>query len=184
MRARRPAMRWRNLHAPAAPVRLCRHDRARYKAGMSAPRPAPPARRRREAEGGFTLLEVLVVIAILGLLISLVAPAALRQLGSAKTKIAAQNVSLISNNLELYKLDVGSYPTSEQGLLALAQQPSGVTSWNGPYGKAAGLPMDPWNHPYFYRAPSSRRGHDFDLCSGGPNSVSGEPGTPGTICNP
>ncbi len=150
------------------------------------PRPtdptAPTARRR--AEAGFTLLEILVVIAILGLLISLVAPAALRQLGSAKTKIAGQNVALLANNLELYKLDVGSYPSSEQGLAALVTQPSGAQNWNGPYSKSGGLPVDPWNHPYFYRFPSSRRGHDFDLCSGGPNAVSGEPGTAGLICNP
>ena len=84
-------------------------------------------------EAGFTLLEILVVIAILGLLIGLVAPAALRQLGGAKLSLARQSVERIGSTLDLYKLDVGGYPTTEQGLAALVEKPTDATGWNGPY---------------------------------------------------
>jgi len=137
-----------------------------------------------DGEAGFTLLEILVVIAILGLLIGLVAPAALRQLGGAKNSVAKQSIERISSILDLYKLDVGNYPTTEQGLHALTEKPGGVTIWNGPYLKGEGVPMDPWNHAFIYRSPSARRGHEFDLCSAGASGQAGEPGVEGTICNP
>jgi general secretion pathway protein G len=129
-------------------------------------------------ERGFTLLELLVVIAILGLLIGLVAPAALRQLGSARTTVARQSIERISSILDIYKLDVGGYPSTDQGLRALVEQPMGVTNWNGPYVKGD-VPVDPWNHAYVYREPSSRAGHDFDLCSNGPSGNGGSD----VICN-
>ncbi|MBV8505674.1 MAG: type II secretion system major pseudopilin GspG [Acetobacteraceae bacterium] len=129
-------------------------------------------------ERGFTLLELLVVIAILGLLIGLVAPAALRQLGSARTSVARQSIERIASILDIYKLDVGSYPTTDQGLHALVEQPTGVTSWNGPYVKGD-VPVDPWNHAYVYREPSTRAGHEFDLCSKGPSGNGGSD----MICN-
>ncbi len=128
---------------------------------------------------GFTLLELLVVIAILGLLIGLVAPAALRQLGSARVSVARQSIERIGSLLDLYKLDVGGYPTTEQGLRGLVEQPAGVATWNGPYVKG-GVPLDPWNRPYIYRDPSNRPGHDFDLCSEGPSGTGGD----SEICNP
>jgi general secretion pathway protein G len=133
----------------------------------------------RRGQAGFTLLEILVVIVILGLLIGLVAPAALRQLGGARLSVARQSIERIGGVLDLYKLDIGSYPTTEQGLAALADQPSGVASWNGPYIKG-GVPVDPWGHAWSYRAPSNRSGHDYDLCS------AGAPGTTDSaqICNP
>lgn len=128
---------------------------------------------------GFTLLELLVVIAILGLLIGLVAPAALRQLGNARTSVAKQSIERISSVLDMFKLDVGSYPTTDQGLRALVERPTNVPNWNGPYVKG-GVPVDPWNHPYDYRDPSGRTGHDFDLCSKGPSGTGGDE----EICNP
>jgi general secretion pathway protein G len=129
--------------------------------------------RPRRDDRGFTLLELLVVIAILGLLIGLVAPAALRQLGSARTSVAKQSIERIASVLDLYKLDIGGYPTTDQGLRALIEPPSGVSNWNGPYVKGA-MPVDPWNHPYVYRDPSSRAGRDFDLCSEGPSGTGGD----------
>jgi len=135
------------------------------------------------AEAGFTLLEILVVIAILGLLIGLVAPAALRQLGGAKASVAKQSIERLSSVLDLYKLDIGTYPSTDQGLLALNSRPGNMPGWNGPYLKGDGQPVDPWNRPYLYRSPATRAGHEFDLCSRGPNGAAGE-GAADLICNP
>src|ERR1700743_2373041 len=113
--------------------------------------------RRLRSQRGFTLLELLVVIAILGLLIGLVAPAVLRQLGNARTSIAKQSIERIGSVLDMYKLDAGGYPSTDQGLRALVERPTGTNNWNGPYVKGA-EPVDPWNHSYIYRNPSSREG--------------------------
>jgi general secretion pathway protein G len=134
--------------------------------------------RPRRDDRGFTLLELLVVIAILGLLIGLVAPAALRQLGNARTSVAKQSIERISSVMDMYKLDVGSYPSTDQGLRALVERPTDTQNWAGPYVKG-NVPVDPWNHPYVYRNPSARAGHDFDLCSEGPSGTGGDQ----EICN-
>jgi general secretion pathway protein G len=135
-------------------------------------------RRSDIRNAGFTLLELLVVIAILGLLIGLVAPAALRQLGSARTSVARQSIERIESVLDIYKLDVGGYPTTDQGLRALVERPANIPNWNGPYIKG-NVPVDPWNHPYVFRDPSSRSAHDYDLCSEGPSGTGGSE----EICN-
>src|SRR5665213_564130 len=116
---------------------------------------------REHDQRGFTLLEILVVIVILGLLIGLVAPAALRQLGGARVSVAKQSIERIGSVLDMYKLDVGSYPSTTQGLEALIRKPAGDDAWNGPYLKADTAPVDPWSHPYIYRSPSERTGHDY-----------------------
>ena len=128
---------------------------------------AQAERTRRSA--GFTLLELLVVIAILGLLMALVAPRVMTLFGSAKEKIAAQSIGQIADVLEFYRLDVGSYPRTEQGLQALVTAPPGVANWRGPYLKDAKVPVDPWGHPYQYRSPGSRPGQPFEVFSLGPD---------------
>jgi len=138
--------------------------------------------KRREA--GFTLLELLVVIAILGLLAALVGPKLFTIFAGAKTNLAKQQIENLGSLLDLYKLDVGNYPTGDQGLAALATKPSDVETWNGPYTKTGGVPMDPWNHAWVYRNPSTRQGHDYDLCSPGPSGQGSEPGQGDAICNP
>src|SRR5215471_14218949 len=130
-------------------------------------------------ERGFTLLELLVVLAIIGL----VAPAALRQLESSKEKIAHQSIERIAGVLDIYKLDVGVYPTTEQGLLALVARPSGVTRWNGPYLKGENVPKDPWGRPFIYHNPSQRAGHEYDLYSMGRTGQPGGTGDAAAIFN-
>src|SRR3982751_4151421 len=116
-------------------------------------------------ESGFTLIELLVVLTILGLLITFVAPAMIRQLGSAKHKIADQSIQRLAGILDLYRLDVATYPTTDQGLTALTAQPAGVSGWNGPYIKDQNGIRDPWGRPFAYRAPSERPGQPFDIIS-------------------
>ena len=107
----------------------------------------PRGPRRR----GFTLVELLVVLAILALLAGLVGPRVLNQLGGAKSKTAAVQIADLDKALELFKLDVGRMPTTEEGLAALSAKPAAVSSgWNGPYLKG-GVPPDPWGRPYQYK---------------------------------
>ncbi len=140
----------------------------------------PRSRPDTAGDQGFTLIELLVVIAILGLLIALVAPAVLGQLSGAKIKIAHQSIERIGQILDLYKLDVGSYPSTDDGLQALVTKPSDADNWNGPYVKGS-VPVDAWNHAYLYRNPSNRDGHDYDLCSAGPANNAGDSSS--EICN-
>ena len=126
------------------------------------------AARRSGHDGGFTLLEILVVVAILGMLIGLVGPVALRQLSGARVSVAHQSIERLSSVLDLYRLDVGSFPTTEQGLQALTIRPTTISRWNGPYIKGESAPVDAWGRPYVYRSPSTRPGLEYDLCSKGP----------------
>lgn len=150
---------------------------------ISRPRSASAPVRDWSSQAGYTLLELLVVLAILGLLVGLVAPAALRQLGSAKEKVAHQSIERLATVLDIYHVDVGAYPTTEQGLQALITRPAGVKRWNGPYVKGETVPEDPWGHPFLYRYPSERQGHDYDLYSLGPTGQPGATGDAAAIYN-
>ena len=165
------ASRQRNIHQP-----VCEKMSKQHIVDQSANERSTKtwfARKRRVLrtrgdDRGFTLLELLVVLAILGLLVGLVAPAVLHQLGSAKEKVAHQSIERLENILDMYKLDVGSYPTTEQGLQALIVRPSQVKNWSGPYLKGNTLPKDPWDRTFLYRNPSRRQGFEYDLYSLGP----------------
>jgi general secretion pathway protein G len=132
--------------------------------------------RRRSSRGrglGFTLMELLVVLAILGLLMSLVGPRVLNQLGGAKTKTAAIQIKDLEQALEMYKLDVGRFPSSNEGLDALVSKPPSAPGWNGPYLKSD-VPLDPWNREYMYKYPGDRA--ELDIYSYGQNGTPGGEG--------
>lgn len=137
----------------------------------------------RNRQRGFTLIELLVVLAILAMLVALVAPTAIHQLGSAKHKVAEQSIARIAGILDLYRIDVGSYPTTEQGLQALVTQPPGVAGWNGPYLKDDSSLNDPWGRPFLYASPSQRPRHDFDITTLGSDGKTGGSGEDADIVN-
>lgn len=126
---------------------------------------------RRRGEHGFTLLELLVVLAILGLLAAIVAPQVIRYLGSSKSQTAKVQVQNVSAALELFRLDVGRYPTSEEGLKTLVAPSAAAQNWNGPYLKKAGALQDPWGQAYQYRSPG--RHGEFDVFSLGSDRAEG-----------
>ena len=132
------------------------------------------ARRR----SGFTLLELVVVIIVLGLLAGIVAPQIINRLSEAKSTTAKTQIELLSVALDAYRLDNGSYPTTEQGLAALRERPTRPpvpANWRGPYLRKD-VPLDPWGRPYLYRAPGQRSPGAFDLESLGRDGKAGGDG--------
>jgi general secretion pathway protein G len=137
-------------------------------------RSSPAAGRRSPAlSAGFTLVELLVVLAILGLLVGLVGPQVMKTLGSSKTKTAGIQIADLGAALDIYRLEVGRYPTTAEGLQALVEEPAGAKNWNGPYLKKSQVPKDPWGFDYQYRSPGEHG--SFDVWSlGADNREGGE----------
>ncbi len=127
---------------------------------------------RRKREQGFTLIELLIVMIILGLLAALVAPKMFQKVGSSKQKAAKAQIAMIGTALDAFRLDMGRYPTAEEGLEALRRNP-GQGHWDGPY-LSKDIPPDPWGRPYVYRYPGEHG--DYDLYSMGADGQDGGDG--------
>jgi general secretion pathway protein G len=130
---------------------------------------------------GFTLLELLVVILIIGLLTGIVAPRFLSQIGRSETTSAKAQIANFDKALEAFRIDMGRYPTESEGLKALVTTPGGDPRWRGPYMKDD-IPNDPWGTPYVYRYPSAH-GKDFDIVSFGRDRTAGGTGDDADITN-
>ena len=118
-------------------------------------------------EAGFTLVEMLVVIAIIGLVVGLVGPRVLNYLSESKVKAARIQIESFSAALDLYYLDNGAYPDANEGLAALVERPPSAPAWNGPYLKTGSVPTDPWGHPYLYKTPGDHAPYEIDSYGAG-----------------
>lgn len=124
--------------------------------------------------GGFTLLELLVVLGIIAMLAGIVGPQVMKHMGASKTKATKVQIEDLAAALDMYKLDEGRYPTSQQGLAALVERPADAKRWNGPYLRKDKIPQDPWNQDYHYVFPGQHG--KFDLFSFGADEKEGGEG--------
>ena len=134
----------------------------------------------RSSSGGFTLLELLVVMVIIGLLAGFVAPRYFAQVGKSQVKAARAQIMSLEQALDQFRLDVGRYPTTEEGLAALNTAPAAIEGWGGPYLKKE-VPADPWGRPYVYQQPGSNS--ELDLSSLGRDGRPGGSGEDADIVN-
>jgi general secretion pathway protein G len=137
-------------------------------------------RRKKRRAGGFTLIELMIVLFILGLLAALVAPRLMGRVGKAKQKTAQAQIQLLSTALDLFHLDVGRYPATEEGLKALREKTENLPSWGGPYLDKS-VPNDPWGRPYVYKFPGEHG--PYDLYSQGADGAEGGEGENQDITN-
>ncbi len=140
----------------------------------------PPLQEKERREAGFTLIELMIVLFILGLLAALVAPRLMGRVGKAKIKTAQTQIQMLSTALDLYHLDIGRYPTEEEGLKSLFSKPESVTGWSGPYLDKA-VPKDPWGRDYVYKSPGEHG--PYDLYSMGATGQLGGEGENAPITN-
>lgn len=138
------------------------------------------ARQNQSAQHGFTLLELLVVMVIIGLLVGYVAPKYFAQIGKSEVKASKDQIDALGKALDQYRLDAGHYPTTEQSLAALVTKPASETKWDGPYLVKA-VPPDPWGRPYLYKNPGEHG--DYDLLSLGKDGQPGGTGENADITN-
>lgn len=138
------------------------------------------ASRRSSAQAGFTLLELLVVVVIIGLLAGYVGPRYFDQVGRSEIRMAQAQMGAFEKALDQFRLDVGRFPTTEEGLAALNRPPAGATRWRGPYLKKD-VPLDPWGSPYQYRAPGQKS--DYEIVSLGRDRVAGGAGEDADLRN-
>ncbi len=122
---------------------------------------ADDKRRPDVGQQGFTLVEMLVVITIIGLIMGLIGPRVLNYLSESKVKAAKIQLQSFSSALDLFYLDAGRFPSAAEGLAALVQRTPGIAAWNGPYLKGGNVPNDPWSHPYLYRSPGEHGPYDI-----------------------
>lgn len=113
-----------------------------------------------EHNRGFTMMELLIVLVIIGLLAALVGPTLYKQISPAKTSVAKAQIENFMSALDAYFIDTGTFPTTQQGLIALRDKPTTATNWNGPYLKKE-LPNDPWGNPYVYKSPGRNGGYEI-----------------------
>ncbi|HEY3840256.1 MAG TPA: type II secretion system major pseudopilin GspG [Bryobacteraceae bacterium] len=130
-------------------------------------------RTTNRARAGVTLIELMVVVTIIALFAALVGPALFKNVGKGRITAAKSQIENFSTALGTYKLDVGSFPTSEQGLQALRVKPADVNNWNGPY-MPKDVPLDPWGHPYVYKYPGEHGDEPDITCLGGDGQPGGE----------
>jgi general secretion pathway protein G len=170
--------RYRNLEPTEGGERLYRYARHVIDAVDLTEKAFRPARAARSA--GFTLLELLVVVAIIGVLAGFVAPRYFGQVGKSEVNTARAQIDALEKALDQYRLDVGRYPSNELGLKALVEKPASEPKWNGPYLKKA-VPLDPWGQQYVYKFPGQKG--DFDLISYGRDRQAGGSGEDADITN-
>jgi general secretion pathway protein G len=137
--------------------------------------------RQSTNDAGFTLIEMLVVLGIIGLITALVGPQVIQYLGRAKTDTARAEIHNLGLAIDLFRLDVGRYPNDQEGLKALVAAPERATKWNGPYLRQKSLPSDPWGRTYVYRVPGQRG--PFDLYTLGADNMPGGTGENQDIAN-
>lgn len=131
-------------------------------------------------QAGFTLLELLVVMVIIGLLVGYVGPMYFKQVGKSEVKAARAQIDAFGKALDQYRLDLGHYPTTEQGMVALVAKPANEAKWDGPYLKKA-VPLDPWGTPYVYKRPGDHG--EYDIISYGKDGAPGGNGEDADIGN-
>jgi len=141
--------------------------------------PARQKNARYAGQQGFTLVEMLVVITIIGLIMGLIGPRVLNYLSESKVKAAKIQLQSFASALDLFYLDAGRFPSAAEGLAALVQRTPGVAAWNGPYLKGGTVPSDPWSHAYLYRAPGDHG--PYDIVSYGSDGQEGGSGVAADI---